>query len=242
MDENNTQEEPMDELQKKTLDKLYDAWAGTFDESPNGYDITKRYISQNDKAPGKVPQSFFDNYKTHVVPLPFWGNIKDPDYIVLGLNPSYEPFVDELESSLFYDELKNTLEESSKTKINWLDKNFDLRAKLLVKELNLNINDTKINKISKNNKVNATAKWWNEVFDIEFKNEEIKKSAFGKIAFFNLCGYHSGSFNETGIKALPTVKATIEYVKCLMKTQTEEKKDRRIILICGAIWKEYIYA
>ncbi|MDE6415184.1 MAG: hypothetical protein K2K48_07185, partial [Anaeroplasmataceae bacterium] len=30
--------------------------------------------------------------------------------------------------------------------------------------------------------------------------------------------------------------------KCLMKTQTEEKKDRRIILIWGAIWKEYIYA
>ena len=70
-------------------EELIDIWK--FNSSDN------EYISINDdkcfKQNDILKLSYF--YRTHVLPLPFMGEVDNPDVLILALNPSYDPINDE---------------------------------------------------------------------------------------------------------------------------------------------------
>lgn len=167
-------------------EELIDIWK--FNTSEN------EYISINDdkcfKRNDVLKLSYF--YRTHVLPLPFIGEVEKPDILILALNPSYDPINDEAD----------TIEVD---KENYISNLFDVN-------FFSNIEDSK--KIIGEN----TFKWWkNNVFkNIANIKEDIS------IGIFNLCGYHTRQYETIpkelldSISYLPTQGKTINIVKYLI--------------------------
>lgn len=213
-----------------TLSELYKVWNEFSKEYPNmaqeDYDCIKK---------GGIPE-FPKGDKNHIgfnfnyLPQPWWGNIKNPNMIVLVLNPriNSKPLHDnknkeEQDDIDYRSQIKNITSDS----INWL---------------NFEKSDSGI--------------WWRQTFDDILKQTKTKISENDineKVGCFELFGYHSnnafsnGNYNtneklikgEFGIdetKMLPTQKAVVKHIQSLL-----EDEDRLLVIIWGQkYWKELL--
>jgi hypothetical protein len=157
---------------KNTLDLLRLSWDGatkgpeyasTLDQM-----ALKEYVLKDVKISLKL--SYF--YQTHLRPQPWWGNIKDPNIIILSSNPKYSPLVNEWEelTKEGYQEMwSSTLEDPENNVANILKYKDD---------------DILFNQKS-------SYKWWEETLGFLSYNEE----AFLKnVGVFNLLGYFNFSY------------------------------------------------
>ena len=136
----------------------------------------------------------------NVLPEPWWGNIKNPNVIILGRCPKYMEKSDEKE----YEEFKKKLSSNQMlTEINWLD-NID-------------------------KEYNYSGKWWknnvlSKFYDDSKKiNKETDNYLYKNIGYFNLVGYHAttGTYLRKtiykGKNAIPSVQAIVKYVNEIIK-------------------------
>ncbi len=149
-----------------------------------------------------LKMSYF--YPTHLWPHPWWGNIENPEMIVLALNPSYDPLKDEEDEEVtgFQDAWKNGLSEPEN------------------KDKHINLFDFK---------ETETAKWWAKVFKGKEKEIEtielLKQKEFSKkVGMFNLVGYHSLEYFNFPEKALRKEIEDGELKKIIDKFNEIKKK------------------
>ena len=115
-------------------------------------------------------------YQTHVLPQPFFGNIKNPKIVVLAKNPAYDIF--------------NEFDEFDKLK-----KKYGLQSNNDENLINFIINNG--NKLLFDNEFSdsCTQKWWKTIFK-DLLPDDGFETLLNKIGIFNLCGYHSRSYYE----------------------------------------------
>lgn len=145
-------------------DLLFTSW--TFGEDTNVSKLDEAALLEDEEKNLKLKLSYF--YPTHVLPHPWWGNVENPEIIVLAKNPSYAPIDDEKDE--LDKEFKDDLMENIKNK----DKSLNL-----FKFINT-----------------ETFKWWKETIGELYKEGDDDHSFIKKVGFFNLCGYHSEEFKQ----------------------------------------------
>ena len=206
---------------KESKIALHKAWTLDEENKLNGIYISKEDIG----CIGQLNNGFvLDRY-----PQPFWGNITNPEVIVLGLNPSDEFITDRLESILFSKEIEDNLKGNRP--LNWENLKTDLSTDL-IKTKEVLGSESKTFKLLdlfkdyphlSNNKKKL---WWDKVFDGYYYDPN-------EIGFFNLVGYaskDSNSLNDSSIKKeLFTTKILIKYLNDLI----EEKTTKLIIIVWG---------
>jgi len=187
--------------------------------------IDSCFISKEDKE-------IFDKYhlynkfKLHLHPHPWYGNIKDPEIVVLAINPSYARNSDELDSEVYKEIFISNLQMFNKNR----------GAYLFNEEIN-GINNIPF-------KYSSVSEWWEKVFEeiVTDENGNLKDNDFlnsfnKKVGIFNLIGYHSANstnLNCNGIKELNTVKNTVKYIEKLMNDE-----DKIFIFVWGkALWEK----
>lgn len=209
-----------------TLDELYEAWKLDGELEKEGI-----YISEEDNKVLDLKE-FQKKFKLNVIPMPFWGNLSKPKLIVLALNPSYNEIVDEVESSLFNETLKNVLKrEEGLEKINWFDEKYNWKYVWSENIITPTRIDDIIDEQITKKEPESTYNWYQKVF----KNLGVTKEYKEEMAFFNLLGYHSSGyenvpqkcFKNKNYQLLPTQKAMLAYLKILLK------EDPFVIVIWG---------
>lgn len=163
-------------------------------------------------------------YNLKLLPQPYFGNIMNPDIIILALNPSYAPGDDEIDTYLFKTRIKDDYLKSLQ--------NVDFTKKIDYDELNNFLNNTNeapdINYCFIN-----TWKWWqNNVFrNIVFQEKEI--------GIINLCSYHSKQYRP--FKEL--FKSQYNFKNYLKPKLEEFKSDdsKLLIIVWGkSEWNNYL--
>ena len=143
-------------------------------ECPTNY---RFYLSEKDK---KNNHGQFDDKKTtklqfHVLPHPYFGNVKNPKILFLAKNPSYADYYeDDIDTYLY---LKNNEGNLSNYLNNLKKANF---FKMWNDEANISFV--------------SSWKWWNKkiIRNVKLINDDDLE----KIGFINLCGYQSKSFDN----------------------------------------------
>lgn len=159
-------------------------------------------------------QHLIHHYQTHILPQPFFGNIDNPDIILLALNPKFD-----------------------------YEKSYAEHKELLDRGISVADYITNTNIIFDNTSSKYTFNWWKEVFDGALPENYNFENLLGNIGIFNLCGYHSKSFNKLpkacfkeNISELPTQTALRNHLKKLML----ENPNRLILVIWGNdYWKSF---
>lgn len=119
----------------------------------------------------RIKNRFIIENQKHLVPQLFWGNLKDPKYVILGKNPSYT-IEDEFDCKYFYNDLKKNL------KI----------------ENHLNDNNRIINLLTNRNELfglSYVAKWWQRSFSNLDDYKTNPEYFMTKVAIANIYGYYS---------------------------------------------------
>jgi len=152
----------------------------------------------------KNKQKYKDDYEYHcnVLPQPFFGNIINPEILIIANNPSYAKYDDEYDTKLFLS--KNELNEYIEIlkRVNFFD----------------TFNDD-------NRYFYNTWNWWHRKVTGNLAiNSKDKK---GKVGIINLCGYHSKYFNEEHYKNFPSFNE--EILDNLIKIG--EKKNKKFVII-----------
>lgn len=169
-------------------------------------DILRKY--NKDGIPINLDLSYF--YQTHLYPDPWLGNIKDPEIIVLALNPSYDPINDEV------DEVKiknNFLEENLGRKDsdipNWYE---DMKGTTTLKWWLKRLES--IFQIDSNyNNNDDVESFYEKLFleDLRKNSKEVlKTNLIKKIGIFNLCGYHSKQYTKIASKCFLDIEKSDE--------------------------------
>lgn len=210
----------------KTLDELrielVDSWKlkeivlkdDKNENCKNYYVSEKDYEQLIDKE--KLSLSYF--YQTHVMPQPFFGNIENPEIVVLAKNPTYNPKYEIKES----DEFRKKISKGNNDKENIHNLWFELS--------------------SLDFEQRCTQKWWYETFEGFFNkdNHNEFKNILKHVGIFNLCGYHSKTYNN-----FPSYYFKTDYLKTEKKLPTQiclrnyleqlvtEPEVKYIILIWG---------
>ena len=207
---------------KKSKIELHNAWTLDLENKLNGIYISKEDIGCKEQL---LNRGFIlDRY-----PQPFWGNITNPEVIVLGLNPSDEFITDRLESILFSKEIENNL--NGNIPLNWKKLKTDLSTDLTkTKEfLGSESKTFKLLELFKDYPYLSDKKkelWCDKVFDGYSYNPN-------EIGFFNLVGYASKDSNSLDYsfikKELFTTKILIKYLNNLI----EAKTTKLIIIVWG---------
>ena len=170
----------------------------------------------------KCDEDKLDNIKGKFVltvyPHQWWGNVIDPNVVVLALNPGYSAGSDELDSIIFGE----LIEENYK--LNMIDGH--CYGQFLFGDSG-----------NKNNipfKYSSISKWWRNVFEDIIPNDIVDNynkteiNCFNKnVGFFNLVGYQSKRANDINIKC-PSKEKIIEHIK-----QLAEDKKRLFIFVWG---------
>ena len=177
------------------------------------FNDSNEYIAECDRGVLKdnLKMSFF--YRTHLFPLPFIGNVQEPDVLILALNPSYDPIHDEEDIS-------------GKEVYKYLNQLY---------EVNFFVDQEKSISILGN----FTFNWWKKnVF-----NDLSLRSNSTKIGLFNLCGYHSRGYEEVpkrclnNGKYLTSQEKTRKIVFDLINCET----TRLVIIVWGSkYWNTYL--
>ena len=119
----------------------------------------------------KVKELFAYDDNTSLIPQCFWGNINDPEIIILAKNPSHV-LTDDIDNKYF----KNTLTENLK-----------------IKNRSKNHNNILFSDSSFDNDIpfelSGVSKWWRDFFG-ESINLENKNDFMEKVCIINLCGYY----------------------------------------------------
>lgn len=205
----NNNNKTLEELRKELVDswKLKEIVLKNKKYEKNYYVSKEDYKQLIDEE--KLSLSYF--YQTHVMPQPFFGNIENPEIVVLAKNPTYNPKYEIKESEEF-----RNISESKEDKEN-------------IHNLWFELSDLEEEK--------CTKKWWYETFEGFFNKDNYNefKNILKHVGIFNLCGYHSRTYNNfpsyylKNKKKLPTQICLRDYLEQLV-TKTEVKY---IILIWG---------
>ncbi len=127
-----------------------------------------------------------------LVPQLFWGNLKDPQLVILGKNPSYT-VEDELDCKYYSKELKENLK---------VENHCDAK-----KEDVVNLLSNLSNRFYTSN----ASRWWRRYLSGLSKNNDNKQVSMSEIGIFNIYGYYAkdGSPDEAYHNAKMLEKAHI---------------------------------
>lgn len=130
--------------------------------------IYKGILEKDEKYIDKIKELFV--YNENLIPQCFWGNIKDPQIIILAKNPSYS-IDDELDNKYYSKTFLKNLKIS--------DRNESI-INVLFSETSEDTNPFELSCVSK---------WWRKFFDDNITSET-QKTVMNKICILNLCGYY----------------------------------------------------
>lgn len=173
------------------------------------------YIAKVDANSLKEGQDLSYYFRTHILPQPFFGNIDNPEIVILALNPKYSP----------------------------IDSENECKAVLEKKEINGDFNEY-IKHIDEvfNVEKGHTLEWWSKVFNGLISKNDVNEKTIGtilsKVAIINFCGYHSSSFEAIPNNVIDekmwinsTQTQTKDYVQYIIK-----EKSPLIIRLWGNEW------
>ena len=173
----------------------------------------------------KHNEEYKSNYKIHleVLPQPFFGNIDNPEILVLAKNPSYDEFGDEFDTKMYLEkrnDYENYIDDLKKVN---LSKKIDVNKFIeVVKSDHLDIADDNINYLFFN-----AWKWWKENVFCQIELNE-------KLCCLNLHGYHSRYYNEVN----DNKNINIECLKQLLESF---KNVKQIFVVWGdSLWEKVI--
>lgn len=205
----------MAENQNQTLDDLrieliksWDLERMDFytDKKEETLPLFSSFISKNDKETLKSNENLLYYYQTHILPQPFFGNLRNPKVVILALNPKYSPIESTFESNEVLGNLgyENYIENT--------------------------------NQVFKNINYTCTLDWWKETFKDLLTDggmeEMLENVAILNWCGYHSVNYKSIPAKAKKGPKLPTSKATINYVKKII----ENDNDVLIIKIWGTEW------
>lgn len=198
---------------KESLRKLIKIWDLDEENYNKGIYISKKdleYLANNVEK-FEIKNSYYSYGKDkkvyfNLVPKPWWGNIENPEVIILLLNPGFTKDDDEDKKILS-------------------DHNFEENNAHLKEEMinNLKQSNNNINWFDDKWKKAGSYHWWKpRLKEIagELKADDPYNYIYNNIGFFEFFGYHSKSFDLSFLKNdefLPTQKAMFEYLNKLIK-------------------------
>ena len=198
---------------KESLRKLIKIWDLDEENYNKGIYISKKdleYLTNNVEK-FEIKNSYYSYGKDkkvyfNLVPKPWWGNIENPEVIILLLNPGFTKDDDEDKKILS-------------------DHNFEENNAHLKEEMinNLKQSNNNINWFDDKWKNAGSYHWWKpRLKEIagELKADDPYNYIYNNIGFFEFFGYHSKSFDLSFLKNdefLPTQKAMFEYLNKLIK-------------------------
>ena len=144
-------------------------------------ELSKKYknsiLKKDENNIDKIKEIFGYDDNTNLIPQCFWGNIINPEIIILAKNPSHV-LTDDIDNKYF----RNTLIENLKIKDR---KNIHNNLLFCNSSFDKDIPF----------ELSGVSKWWRDFFG-ENINLENKNDFMKKVCVINLCGYYKTSLDE----------------------------------------------